>query len=820
MRQMNKFQVAHGRSVRATGGGRPEVDGKFLRVDGERFYVRGVTYGTFAETELGLFPELKRVEEDFAAMAAVGINTVRTYTVPGLEILDLAQAAGLKLLMGVWWDDPRYLDPTDRGSWQKMTAVARAAVKEAVESYASHPAVLGFVLGNEIPGPVVRWHGRRRIEALLRNLYETGKDAAPEALFSYANFPTTQYLDTSYFDFDCFNVFLENESAYRRYLAQLQVSTGDRPLLLTELGLDSGGGEDRQADCLDWQMRGAMELGLAGTCVFSWTDDWWVGRHKVEGWYFGVTRENREPKPALNVLEGYYRRRPSELREEWPRVSVVVCAYQAQDTIEECLWSLTELEYPNYEVLVVDDGSTDATAQIAHRFPVRLLSRERLGLAGARNVGLEHAQGEFVAYIDADAKADPDWLTYLALALEVPGTAGAGGPNPVPPDDPPVAQCVARAPGGPIHVLLDDERAEHVPGCNMAFWRETLLEIGGFDPIYTAAGDDVDVCWKLLGRGYDIRFHPSALVWHRRRDSVRAFWRQQLGYGKAEVLVERNHPDKFNTLGQATWRGVIYGPTSLLSGRGRVYSGRFGDAPFQRLYSSQNHFDPFWALYPILFLLLLALLKPYIFVVSAAAVLTSVAAIYVWRGVAIGRRERLRPLWRLGPLLGFLHFLPSLARAWGRLRTQGPHTTQSIGPTSWPLRSTGGGTFLMEHAEEVKRTALLEGLRHRLQSGRLRPKASSGWDEADMICNSTLFWRARIVSYEAWGTLYLRLAYRLRLARIAVPALGIALALLLSPSAAAGAIAALLAVLLLEGWIFARKLRQALTEDPTDGSRG
>src|ERR687883_1895172 len=117
-------------------GAGPEVDGKFLRFDGERFYVRGVTYGTFAETELGLFPGLKRVKEDFAAMAAVGINTVRTYTVPGLEILDLAQAAGLKLLMGVWWDDPRYLDPTDRRSWQKMAAGAGAAVKEAVESYA------------------------------------------------------------------------------------------------------------------------------------------------------------------------------------------------------------------------------------------------------------------------------------------------------------------------------------------------------------------------------------------------------------------------------------------------------------------------------------------------------------------------------------------------------------------------------------------------------------------------------------------------------------------------------------------------------------
>ena len=127
---------------------------------------------------------------------------------------------------------------------------------------------------------------------------------------------------------------------------------------------------------------------------------------------------------------------------------------------------------------------------------------------------------------------------------------------------------------------------------------------------------------------------------------------------------------------------------------------------------------------------------------------------------------------------------------------------------------------MMEHAEEVGRTALLEGLRRRLQSCRLRPKASSGWDEADIICNSTLFWRARMVSYKAWGRLYLRLAYRLRLARMAVPALGIALTLLLSPSAAAGALAGLLLVLLLEGWIFARKLRQALTEDPIEDSRG
>jgi ABC-type transport system involved in cytochrome bd biosynthesis fused ATPase/permease subunit len=122
--------------------------------------------------------------------------------------------------------------------------------------------------------------------------------------------------------------------------------------------------------------------------------------------------------------------------------------------------------------------------------------------------------------------------------------------------------------------------------------------------------------------------------------------------------------------------------------------------------------------------------------------------------------------------------------------------------------------------EEVGRTASLEGLRRWLQTNRLPPEASSEWDEADMICSSALFWQVRMVSYEAWGTLYFRLAYRPRLARVTVLALGIALALVVHPFAAAGAIAGLLPVLLLERWLFARRIRQALTEDPKKGARG
>ena len=125
-----------------------------------------------------------------------------------------------------------------------------------------------------------------------------------------------------------------------------------------------------------------------------------------------------------------------------------------------------------------------------------LLQIPHSGLATARNEGFRAARGELVAYLDADAYPTPEWPYYLALALDRPDVGGVGGPNLPPRDDPPGAQVVARAPGGPVHVLTSDDRAEHVPGCNMAFWKIVLEEVDGFDPVYTAAGDDVDLCWR------------------------------------------------------------------------------------------------------------------------------------------------------------------------------------------------------------------------------------------------------------------------------------------------------------------------------------
>ncbi len=236
-------------------------------------------------------------------------------------------------------------------------------------------------------------------------------------------------------------------------------------------------------------------------------------------------------------------------------MSVVVCTHNGSRTIEHCCQALAKLDYPDYEVIVVDDGSTDGTADIVRKYDVQLIQTENRGLSSARNVGANAATGEIVAYIDDDAWPDPHWLAYLAVAFESADYAGVGGPNIAPPRDGSVADCVANAPGGPIHVLLTDDVAEHIPGCNMAFRRSVLKAVGGFDPEFRVAGDDVDICWRIQARGWKLGFTPGAMVWHHRRSSTRAYLRQQWGYGKAEAMLERKWPEKYNLVGHLSWRG-------------------------------------------------------------------------------------------------------------------------------------------------------------------------------------------------------------------------------------------------------------------------
>jgi O-antigen biosynthesis protein len=661
---------------------RPTVRGKFFYIGQRKLYARGATYGTFrADADGHEFPAPEIVSRDFEMMAANRVNAVRTYTPPPAWLLDAAERHGLRVMVGLAAE--RHVGHLNDG--RSDSEIARVVCDHAAACW-RHPAVLCYAVANEIPASTVRWLGRRRVERFAARLCDRVREADPEALVTYVSYPSTEYLQLPFIDVVAFNVYLECPQRLALYLARLQNIAGERPLVMTELGLDSiRNGEEQQATSLASQIQTAFAAGCAGAFAYAWTDEWHRGGEDVEDWGFGLTRRDRRPKPALAAVRRAFAATPFPPDAVMPRVSVVVCTFNGARTLGECLDGLGTLDYPDYEVIVVNDGSTDMTAAIAASYPVRLITTENRGLSSARNTGLGAATGEIVAYIDDDARPDPHWLQYMARTFMDGEWAAVGGPNLAPPDDGVAADCIANSPGGPTHVLMSDREAEHIPGCNMAFRRSVFTRIGGFDTRFHVAGDDVDLCWRLQAHDLKVGFSPAAVVWHHRRGSVRAYLRQQSGYGKAEALLERKWPQKYNGARHVTWRGRVYGKglTRELAGarRWRVYYGSQGSAPFQSLYQPPSLGLRTLPLMPEWYLVILALLvlcivgvawQPLLFagapllaaavgVVVGQAVLSAAAAQFSTRHLSW------RKLLAMRALTALLHVLQPAARLHGRL---------------------------------------------------------------------------------------------------------------------------------------------------------
>jgi glycosyltransferase involved in cell wall biosynthesis len=675
---------------------RPKVKGKFLFVGDEKFWVRGVTYGTFRPHDAGAqYPAPEVVERDFTAIRKSGLNAVRVYTVPPRWLLDLAAAHGLRLMIGLPWEQHiTFLDDKVR----VRDIVNR--VRQSVQQCAGHPAVLCYAVGNEIPASIVRWYGKRRIENFLADLCRTVRQEDPQALLTYVNYPTTEYLHLPFVDFIAFNVYLESRERLAAYLGRLQNLAGERPLVLTEVGLDSRrSGEEVQAATLEWQIQTVFAGGCAGAFVFAWTDEWHRGGYDIEDWDFGLTTRGRRAKPALNTVAKAFSDVPFPNHHHWPRISVVVCSYNGAETIDETLTALGQLNYPDYEVIVIDDGSTDPTASIARKHRVSLIQTENQGLSNARNLGMEAATGEIVAYIDDDAYPDPDWLKFLAASFLAKDHAGIGGPNLAPAGDGLIADAVAHAPGGPVHVLLSDDIAEHIPGCNMAYRLDQLRAIGGFDPRFKVAGDDVDICWLLQERGWTLGFSPAAVVWHHRRRSIHAYWKQQKAYAKAESQLAEKWPHKYNRAGHLSWSGRLYGkgvPNFFLT-RPRIYHGTWGSALFQSVYEPAKGLLSALPLMPEWYFLLslLGLLGAFglawpPLLLLLPVLLLAVAASLIQAGIT-ARKQRIEPQaglrLALRVLIFALHLIQPLARLFGRIR-HGIGPWGLAGILSGPLRLT------------------------------------------------------------------------------------------------------------------------------------
>lgn len=752
---------------------RVTVDGKFFRLGDQKFYVKGVAYGPFPPDGQGQhFVHPDQTAADFSRIAEMGANVVRVYHVPPRWLLDLAAERGLRLLIDIPWNK--------RGGIESPEAFenARALVRQSVLACANHPAVFAYCVGNEIAPDIVRWSGPQRVVEFIGELIAEAKRVDPRCLCTYSNYPPTEFLQTRATDFISFNVYLHHRSALTSYLARLQMLADGKPLVLSEFGIDSlREGEERKSAMLAWQIETAFRSGLAGTLLFTFTDEWYANGQIVEDWQMGVVTANREPKPSFEAVRKFYSAAPYFPLKRYPKVSIVVASYNGERTLAACLQSLKRIRYPDFEILLVDDGSIDSTRRIAAAHPeVRFLRHEtNLGLSVARNTGIAAATGEIIAFTDSDCRADEDWLFYLVATMLETGYAGAGGPNLLPPEDSPVAAAVMASPGGPAHVMLTDIEAEHIPGCNMAFYKWALDDIGGFDPKFARAGDDVDICWRLQQAGFKIAFSPAAFVWHYRRSTVRAYLRQQHGYGEAEALLTRKHPENFNSLGGGLWRGRIYGSWKFgVDVRAPViYHGLFGSAGFQKVYASQ----------PATILMLCTALEYHLFVMLPLWVVSAVfhpllpvaiVATLIPAGVCIAAGiQAVIPLdkwhWWSRPLVGLLFFLQPIvrgsARYRGRLAVRPLTLEAQQSLDSIALRNSGKSLdeVCYRTNTHIDRIDMVGWVIQRLEKRNWPHRVDAGWSEHDVEIYGSLWSHLQLTTAaEFYVDAYERLRCRLR----------------------------------------------------------
>jgi GT2 family glycosyltransferase len=534
--------------------------------------LKTVTYGPFPlDKEPPLAAELAKIRD-------AGFDSIRVFTLPDATFLDEAERAGLIVFAGLDWN--HYEDFLSRPS---ILSASRIRLSAWLETSAVHPALAGVYVGNEIPSDLVRWMGPLAVREAIEGLIELGKRAAPQLLFAYANYPSTEYLEPGNADFTAFNIYLEDKQALAAYLRRLQNIAGDRPLVVSEFGMDTArNSAEKQAETLGWALEISHHEEAAGFTVYAWSDLWKNAGREILDWSFGITDREGNPKPALRVCKDFRPTHPVANH----RFSVIVCTRNGGARIANCLRAISEMEGVSFETIVVDDGSTDDTKEIiAEKFPdVRLLSIPPSGLSAARNIGAEAATGEILAFTDDDCEPDREWLVRLGRAFLDSEISAAGGPNLPPPARTPIEAVIRSAPGAPSHVLFDDTHAEHLPGCNIAVRRAAFDAIGGFDPIFRTAGDDVDFCWRLSDAGHRLGFVPGAFVWHWRRPSIRAFLKQQTGYGKAEKLLLAKHPVRFGKNGEARWTGFVYGGGAVNVGANSIiYHGPMGQAGYQSI---------------------------------------------------------------------------------------------------------------------------------------------------------------------------------------------------------------------------------------------
>ncbi|MBN2011185.1 glycosyltransferase [candidate division KSB1 bacterium] len=231
-----------------------------------------------------------------------------------------------------------------------------------------------------------------------------------------------------------------------------------------------------------------------------------------------------------------------------PFYSIIIPSYNRQDEIEALLQSFQRLDFPvdRYELIIADDGSTDGTRQSVALIedtgvlPLIYLSQKNRGPGAARNLGMEHARGDVFIFIDSDCTVIPTWLREIDKALQAdPSIDAFGGPDGCRDNFPPLLKAINYSmtsfiTTGGIRGHKKKKLGKFYPrSFNMGLRRDVYEQIGGFGEL--RHGQDIEYSNRIIRSGAKVARIENALVYHKRRTSVKKFFRQVFNWGVARI---------------------------------------------------------------------------------------------------------------------------------------------------------------------------------------------------------------------------------------------------------------------------------------------
>jgi len=218
------------------------------------------------------------------------------------------------------------------------------------------------------------------------------------------------------------------------------------------------------------------------------------------------------------------------MTEHVPLVSIIIPTYNRPDELAQCLSAIARLDYPSYEVIVVDDGGRVDLDAVLTDYNVSLLQQENSGAGVARNTGLAVARGAYVAFVDDDTQPHVDWLRLLMdVILEHPDVMVGGYTQNLLTDNVYATASQLIIDMSYEHYSTDDS-ASFFTSNNMLMATEAVRELGGFDPTMRCS-EDRDLCLRWIQSGRGLVYVPEAIVGHQHDLTLWGFMQQHWCYG-------------------------------------------------------------------------------------------------------------------------------------------------------------------------------------------------------------------------------------------------------------------------------------------------